>query len=259
MGIFSRKQSFAVNYAAVKAGNVLTSMKNTIDSWDPEGSSEAEILGIDQQLNELTLEAGKVEEKVKKEKADVVRVRNEYNNRIGGLEVLQKRLETTTDAAVIAEIEAVMNEEMTGLSELEEQLVVEEQEAADAEQELAEISQLCVIVADKLKTARKTIAAGKAAADKAERRVQLAAEKEARAKKVAGITKEMGAVTGALNAYTKKADAANAQAAALEMKAKLLTPKASSNLMADAMKEAQAGSAAPTMSVQERMAAFKRK
>lgn len=56
----------------------------------------------------LTLEAGQVEQKVAKEKADVVRVRNDYNRRVGGLEVLQKQFDTTADAALKAEIEKVM-------------------------------------------------------------------------------------------------------------------------------------------------------
>lgn len=259
MGIFSRKQAFAVNYAAVKVGNVFTNLKNTIDSWDPEGSSEADILGIDQQLNELTLEAGQVEEKVKKETADVVRVRTDYNRRLGGLGVLQQRLDETTDEALRSQIEQVMEEEIAGLTELEAQLIIEEQEEKEAIAELADISALCKIVAEKLKTARKTIEQGKAAAVKAERREAIAKEKEERAKKVAGITKDMGAVTGALSAYAKKAEEANARAAALEMKAKLLTPAASSNLMEEAMKAAETGATGPKMSIQERMAAFKKK
>ncbi len=259
MGIFSRKKSFGVNYAAVKVGNVFANLKNTVDSWDPEGSSEADILGIDQQLNELALEAGQVEQKVAKEMADVVRVRADYNRKVGGLEVLQNKLDTTTDEALKAQIETVMEEELTNLAELEAQLVVEEQEEVEAVEELAQIKDLCKIVAEKLKTARKTIEQGKAAAAKAERREQLASEKEQRAKKVAGITQDMGAVTGALNAYSKKADAANARANALELKASLLAPKAASNLMEEAMKAADAGSAAPKMSIQERMAALKKK
>lgn len=259
MGIFGIKKSFGVNYAAVKVGNVFSNLKNTIDSWDPEGSSEAEILGIDQQLSELTLEAGQVEQKVAKEKADVVRVRSDYNRRLGGLSVLQQRLDTTTEGPVKAEIEAVMEEELTNLSELEAQLAVEEQEETEAVAELAQISDLCKIVAEKLKTARKTVNQGKAAAEKAERREQLAAEKEARAKKIAGITQDMGAVTGALSAYAKKADQANARASALEMKASLLTPKAASNLMEEAMKAADDGGTAPKMSIADRMAALKKK
>ena len=259
MSIFGIKKSFGVNYAAVKVGNVFTNLKNTIDGWDPEGSSEAEIMGIDQQLSELTLEAGQVEQKVAKEKADVVRVRNDYNRRVGGLEVLQKQFDTTADAALKAEIEKVMEEELTTLAEVEAQLVVEEQEEEEAVAELAQISDLCKIVAEKLKTARKTVEQGKAAAVKAERREQLAAEKEARAKKIAGITQDMGAVTGALNAYAKKAEKANASAAAMEMKAKLLTPAATSNLMEEAMKAADAGITTPKMSIADRMAALKKK
>lgn len=259
MSIFGIKKSFGVNYAAVKVGNVFSNLKNTIDSWDPEGSSEAEIMGIDQQLSELTLEAGQVEQKVAKEKADVVRVRNDYNRRVGGLEVLQKQFDTTTDAALKSEIEKVMEEELTTLAEVEAQLIVEEQEEEEAVAELAQISDLCKIVAEKLKTARKTVEQGKAAAAKAERREQLAAEKEARAKKIAGITQDMGAVTGALNAYAKKAEKANASAAAMEMKAKLLTPAATSNLMEEAMKAADAGVTTPKMSIADRMAALKKK
>lgn len=259
MSIFGIKKSFGVNYAAVKVGNVFSNLKNTIDSWDPEGSSEAEIMGIDQQLSELTLEAGQVEQKVAKEKADVVRVRNDYNRRVGGLEVLQKQFDTTTDAALKSEIEKVMEEELTTLAEVEAQLIVEEQEEEEAVAELAQISDLCKIVAEKLKTARKTVEQGKAAAAKAERREQLAAEKEARAKKIAGITQDMGAVTGALNAYAKKAEKANASAAAMEMKAKLLTPAATSNLMEEAMKAADAGASVPKMSIADRMAALKKK
>jgi len=259
MSIFGIKKSFGVNYAAVKVENVFSNLKNTIDGWDPEGSSEAEIRGIDQQLSELTLEAGQVEQKVVKEKADVVRVRNDYNRRVGGLGVLQTQLDATTDAALKAEIEKVMEEELTTLAEVEAQLAVEEQEEEEAVAELAQISDLCKIVADKLKTARKTVEQGKAAAEKAERREQLAAEKEARAKKIAGITKDMGAVTGALNAYTKKAEKANASAASMEMKAKLLTPVATSNLMEEAMKAADAGVTSPKMSIADRMAALKKK
>lgn len=259
MAIFGIKKSFGVNYAAVKVGNVFSNLKNTIDSWDPEGSSEAEIMGIDQQLSELTLEAGQVEQKVVKEKADVVRVRNDYNRRVGGLGVLQTQLDATTDVALKGEIEKVMEEELTTLSEVEAQLVVEEQEEEEALAELAQISDLCKIVAEKLKTARKTVEQGKAAAAKAERREQLAAEKEARAKKIAGITQDMGTVTGALNAYAKKADKANANAAAMEMKAKLLTPATTSNLMEEAMKAADAGASVPKMSIADRMAALKKK
>ena len=184
MGLFGfgkGKQAFAVNYVAAKGLGALASLKNTLDSWDPEGSSEADIMGIDQQLNALTLEAGTVEEQLKKEAADVVRVRKEYNDKVGGLEVLQKRLETQTDPTVIAEYERVIEEELTALAELDTQLTVEIEEEAEKAAELADIKQVCVLVAERLKTARKTIEAGKAAANKAERRVQKAEEKIGRA------------------------------------------------------------------------------
>ena len=98
MSIFGIKKSFGVNYAAVKVGNVFSNLKNTIDSWDPEGSSEAEIMGIDQQLSELTLEAGQVEQKVTKEKAQ----KSVHTAKTGTEDVVDEIKDAAEDVAAAA-------------------------------------------------------------------------------------------------------------------------------------------------------------
>ena len=250
---------FVKGYAKAKSQSAGTSLIQTIVSWDPEGASEADILAMSEDLDKLVEEAAKASEEAEREQRRSDEIKDLYNKRLAGVEVLEARKEGAS-AEEAAQIDAVINEELTKLEEMLPEIEREEAKAKEALEYKKELDEMCQAAADKLKQARAQLTKARRDMERAKLREKRAEEKAKKAAILAGITKDVSRMSSALSTMTAEAEAANARAEAKNMKTRLLkTNNSSSDLMEEAMKEASRSSDTQKRSAAERLAALRKK
>jgi hypothetical protein len=105
-----------------------------------------------------------------------------------------------------------------------------EQEAKDAEEAksvMEELEEFAGVAAEKVKTAKSQLEAGRREMQRAQLEKQKAQERAAQAEKLAGLRQETSNLGVALSAMNRQAEKARTETAAAGMKASLLTPEKS--------------------------------
>lgn len=255
LAAFSKKQMQGVGDSLTKA----------IVAWDPETATDAEIEEMIADLDKITVEAGKAKAAFEREQKEADAARQNYDRHISAAEMLEgqmKTAQTSGDLVKASDIQSSLGKLLDDLEQLKPELEREEQEAAEAKEFYDELIGLAKTSADKVKQARNILQSAQREMKRAEIEKRRAADKAAKAEKLAGLRKDAGGMGVALASMNKKAEEAKAEAAASELKAKLLAPNEvnkDSNIEA-ALKAAGGGSALTLgSSVSDRLAALKRK
>lgn len=214
--------AFIGGFGKKKLEQTAQTINDGLASWDPETASEVEIEMMIGKLEGITgqLAEAKVDYAREKKEADAALVEFEKQMKIA--ERIQEALEEEPDNAEYAE---ALNDVLSTLEELKPELEREQQEAAEAEEIYRELEQIAEMYAEKLKTARATLEAGKRDMKKAQLREQRSLEREDRTKELAGLKNGTDELGSALKAFQRNADKANTAAEASEIRADLLKPK----------------------------------
>jgi hypothetical protein len=220
------------------------SIMQKLVEWDPATASEAEIEEMIKKLDELTMKAGEAKAIYDREQKEADVIQANYDKAYNYAQTLESKGETDKLNALLTELEKMKPE-----------LDREVKEAVEAKQFYDELTELAKSTANKVKTARETLKTAQRDMEKAKLSEQTAKERAQQAEYLAGIRKDTGDLGGALDAMKKSAEKARAAADASNLKATLLKPDASSDILAEAI---NASAAPKSDSPSDRLAALKR-
>src|SRR6266516_2714514 len=228
---------FIRNLIGVKEDNAFQIALDAIVKWDPEGSSTAQLLTMEQNL-------------------DLIGRRVE-----SARDLLQSQMDAESDPNRKAALKASLEKLVSMLEEMTPNIDREKNDAQAAQEFLESLEQTYNDDATKLKTAKADLTRAQRDMAKAGHEREIAEQRAAQAREAAGLTHSTNALNVALQAMHDAAARDQQAAAAADRKAKILAPsspeKDDPNIAA-AM--AAAGGAAPTAaSLADRLAALKAK
>ena len=236
---------------AQKAGRSITDI---LVRWDPETASEAELAIMEKSLDKVTREVARAKSVSEKEQAEAVAIRKAHAEKVAAGEVLEKELKTAKGKEK-KEIEDALTSLVEDLEELNPEVERESQEAKEAQIYFKELEGIATSSAEKLKTAKKRLESARRGLKTAEVRKQRSEEKAEQSARIAGLRENSETIGSALSSMQRAADTANEEAAASELKAKLLTPSSSNDRVADAL--AQVRGEENTSSTKDALTRFK--
>jgi hypothetical protein len=234
-----------------------------IVSFDPETASEAQIESMIEDLDKVTVEAGKAKSEWEKDKKTAEAAQANYDRQMKAADILSTQMTQAQeggDTKRAGELETSLGKLISDLETLKPGVDSAAQDAAESEDFYNQLKQMAEVMADKLKHAREDLGKAKREMERAAMEKKRADERAAQAEKLAGL-KSTSSDTGgvAVAAMNRKAEELRAQAEASKMKADLLSKDEAgedANIKA-ALKEASGG-AAPTASLADRLAALKK-
>jgi len=215
---------FIRHFAGVKTDQALQAGIEALVRWDPKGATEAELRGMEQQLDELGLEVAKARAAYEREQQEADAIKKLLDQRMAAAELLQQQLATELGATRRAELEASLNRLLDLLEEMTPEVEREASEAADARDFLAMLEKTYADAGAKLKDARRQLERAERDMKRAEQQRALAERQAETARRAAGLGHTTSSLNVALKAMNDAAAADVAKAQAASAKAKLLAP-----------------------------------
>lgn len=251
--------AFWTNYLKGKGKAINKELKMAAAEADMEGYTVAAIQTQMDKVEALANDQAKAEAKLKKEKQDVVDILQLQDDRLAGIAVLQEDVAKLTDPAEIANLNGIIEAEVTKLEGMQEDIAREQEEAVEAESDLAEIRELLAMEKEKLVTMRASLDKTKSAIERANRAEDRAKAKADLAAKKAGLAEGNDEIfDDLLGAAQNRLKEIEQRTRATTIKAELLADsKGTSNAMQDAIARAKGKVSTSGLSVQDRLAALK--
>lgn len=247
---------FLKNYGKNAIMDGVQSLQDSIVSWDPDGAVEAEIAVMEENFDEVNKQFSQAKTVWKKENDEAIAIVKVRDQRMAAAESISKQLAadpTNTD------IETGLNQLLTALENMQEDIDLEVEEADDAKELMDELDAVVKMYAEKLKTARRDMRKASNAMTKAKAKEERAKDKADRASQMAGLKKSGGGLSSALESMNRQAQEATDSADAAKRKAELLgSSKAEENDVVAAAMAAASGEAPKATSVTERLAALRK-
>jgi hypothetical protein len=245
-------------------GNVGDAIMQKIVSFDPETASQAEIDTMIEDLDKVTVEAGKAKGEWEKDQKVAKAAQDNYDRQMKAADILTQQQDAAnagSDTAKAADLEKSLTKLIGDLEKIKPEVDRTALEAKESEDFYNQLKEMAEAMADKLKNARENLGQAQRDMKRAQMEEQRAAERAAQAEKLAGLKSTSSDKGGiAIAAMNRAAEDARAKAEANKMKADLLGKGETTEdaNIAAAMKEASGGGA-PTMTAAERLAALKNK
>lgn len=246
---------FLNSYGKNALADVSKSLTDAIVKFDPEGASEAEIIAMEEQFDQVNREYSKAKSEFQKEQKEADAITTLRDQRLAACSVLQEKAEEGD-----ANAEAGLMQLLTALEEMEEDIEREVDEAKDAKEVMNELDETVKLYASKLKNARKDMQKAQRSMKKANQKATRADEKAKRAAVLAGLKKDTSSLGSALESMNRQAEEANNKADAATRKANLLgKSKVENNDAVAAAMAAVSGEPAPATTAHDRLAALRAK
>lgn len=247
----------------VKGEQVGRQVVDALVELDPKSASIAQLRVMEADLDKAGKLLANLRVELQRERKEAVEARENYGRRLAAAEHLNNQLASAaTDDVKRASLESSLANLLTQLEQLEEEVLIEEREADEAEALVAEAEAAYREKAKALSEAKTALA--KAERDMERAKIEESREKERanRAAQIAGLRGEGDGskLTVAVDAMQRRAQQARVNAEAARMKAQALTDLSSRNSdnLGDANIEAAlkavSGGPASTLSVHERLA-----
>lgn len=191
---------------------------------DPDTATIAQLQVMEQDLHAASALVAKLQQAAAREEREAVEVRKRYNLQRDGAEILWKEYNTLAeDDPKRAELGASLQAMAAELESLQEEVNIEEGEADEARQFLAEAESVLKEKGNALLEAKKNLEKAARSLGQAKLRKDRAEAQAETAAQVAGLREgQLSSLNGALNALQNQADKANAEAAASRLKAEAL-------------------------------------
>ena len=253
--------SFLRNFVGVKTGNAVQAGVEALVRWDPEGASEAELLTMEQHLDDLGRQVAVARQSYDRERREAEAIEQLSRQRMAAAEQLQGQIAAEGDPGRRAALERSLGTLVSMLEEMAPEIERERQDAVDAKDFLEMLEKTYVEAGGKLKAARGELERARRDMARAGQQ-RVSAERQAEvARQAAGLTRATSSVTVALKAMQEAAARDLASVDAAMAKAKLLRPtrpEQEDPNIAAAMAAAAGKSPAP-QGLSERLAALKAK
>jgi len=213
---------FLQHYGKKKLMDGVQGLNDAIVSWDPEGATEAAIAEMEENFDGINKQYSQAMTVWKKEDGEARAIVKVRDQRMAAAEMLSEQLSADPTNT---EIESGLNDLLTALEEMQEDIEIEVEEADDAKELMDELGETVKMYASKLKSARRDMTRAGNAMAKAKAKEIRATEKAARAAQSAGLKSSAGGLSSALESMNRQAQDATDNADAATRKADLLGDK----------------------------------
>ena len=250
---------FLRNFVGVKADNAVQAGVEALVRWDPEGASEAELLTMEQHLDDLGRQVALARQSYDKERQEAEQIEALSRQRMAAAEQLQGQIAAAGDPAQRAGLERSLETLVSMLEQMAPEIEREKQDAADAKDFLDMLENAYAEAGGKLKSARSELERARRDMARAGQQRQTAQRQADAARQAAGLTQSTSSLNVALKAMHEAAQRDLASADAATAKAKLLRPtrpEQDDPNIAAAMATAAGKSPAP-QNLSERLAALR--
>src|SRR5437868_12149164 len=124
--------SFLRNFVGVKADNAVQAGVEALVRWDPEGASEAELLTMEQHLDDLGRQVAVARQSYDRERREADAIEQLSRQRMAAAEQLQGQIAAEGDPGRRAALERSLGILVSMLEEMAPEIEREKQDAADA-------------------------------------------------------------------------------------------------------------------------------
>lgn len=256
------KLKFLKGYGATKVQDATTALTEAIVKFDTEGATEATILVMDDNVNQLLKEAAQARIEFEKEKKEADIIVGLYNQRLSAAETLSTQIEEATTAGDTKKVNSLtksLEALLTMIEDMADDVEREKQEAVDAQEILEELEGAAKEGAEQLKDARAEIKKAAQGMKKAQLAEERAKKKRERAELASGVRKTGSGLNVALEAMKKQTEESTANADASAMKARLLKPEGGIDEDPNILAAMGGASDTSTLSISDRLAGLKKK
>jgi len=248
--------NFLKHYGKGKITQGVQALNDAIVSFDPAGATEAAISEMEENYDKINLEFSKTKQEYSREQAEADEMESLQSQRISAAENIASQLDDDPDSAQLNE---ALNQLVTAIEEMDEDVKREVQEAVDAKDIMDELGATVKMYGEKLKTARTDMKKAANAMKKAQHQKERAEVTAQRASQAAGLSSTVGGLSSALESMNRQASEAQAGADAAKRKAKLLTPvQVEDNDAVKAAMAAVSGETPAPTSARDRLAALRK-
>lgn len=247
---------FIKHYGKGKIVDGINALNDAIVAFDPEGATEAAIAEMEENFDSVNKEFSKAQQDWRREQAEADEIVGLYNKRLAAAEHIQTQLAEDSENA---QLNDALNQLVNTLEDMSDDVAMEKEEAADAKEVMDVLDATVKMYAEKLKTARSDMKKASRMMEKANRQKEHAEAKADRAAELAGLKKQAGGLSSALESMNRQAADAQADAAAAKRKAELLGPaKVEENDAVAAALAAVSGEKPAPTSAADRLAALRK-
>lgn len=250
---------FIKHFAATKAEAVVNGGFEALVRFDPKGASEAELRQMDEELTKLGRDVVAAKRALEVEERELAGATTLEAQRMAAAEKLNADLEDEADPTRRAAIERSLGTIMDMIEKNHANVAEHTRNAASARSFLDQLQGVYDASAEKLKGAREDLARAQREMASAALERKQEADREARAKQLAGLASSRSSIGVALGAMQEAAQKDRDSAEASRMKSDALRqsrPEQDDPLIAAAMASAT-GAAKPALSPSERLKALK--
>lgn len=213
---------FVKNLLGVKADQAVRAGVEALVKWDPKAATEAELLTMEQNLDELGREVATARIAYEKEAQEAQAIVALHGQRMTAAEQLATQAATESDPGRKAQIERSLSTLLTMLEEMQPEVLREKQDAVEAKEFLDMLEASYNDAAAKLREARSVLSRAQRDMERAEQQRMAAERKEEVARRAAGLSGASDGVGVALRAMKEAADKERIETEAKLSKARML-------------------------------------
>ncbi|MGQ9370600.1 hypothetical protein [Azospirillum sp. ST 5-10] len=253
--------TFIRNLIGVKTDQAVQSAVEALVRWDPKSATEAELMTMEQKLDELGLQVAEARAAYDKERREADAIATLSQQRMAAAEALQGQMEAAAEPARKAELEKSLATLVGMLEQMAPDVEREEQDARDAQEFLEMLEKTYAEAGAKLKTARSGLERAQRDLSRAAQQRDMAEQRAEAARQAAGLSGATSSLNTALKAMQDAAARDLAAADAAGAKARLLKPSKpeEEDPNIKAALDAAAGKGPVPASLSDRLAALRSK
>ena len=214
--------NFIRNMVGVKTDQAVQGAMEALVRWDPKAATEAELRGMEQNLDELGMQVAQARAALEKEKKEADAIRALSQQRMAAAEQIQRQVEAESDPTRKAQLEKSLETLVGMLEQMAPDIDREMQDAIDAHEFLTMLEQTYAEAGAKLKSARSELDRAQRDMQRSEQQREAAARRAEAARQAAGLSSATSSLNVALKAMQDSAAKNLASAEAANAKAKLL-------------------------------------
>lgn len=216
MGIFGK-------LFGVKADRLKNAILKAEAENNPDDLSEAQLREYQEKWEEITTRLGVAKQRLEKERRDVTALEESIQTHVAGATLLQKKRDVSSTEEEKAKHQANITTMVNEIKTMQAKLETEKAEATTAEEHFNLLQTAADRQLERIKSHKKTMLDAKTGMERAKVKLEMAKDREADAKLVAGLVDETTSPIGtALDALNKVAQEMENEAAIANQRAEML-------------------------------------
>jgi chromosome segregation ATPase len=214
---------FIGKFFGKKVDDAMEDFTGMLVSIDPETASDAQLEMLHDKFKELSTKVATARVSRDKEVQEADAIKAVYEQRKAAARIMLDKIKVTENETEKSVLETSLNNFMTQIEEMKEDVQREVQEAEEAEQLFKDLSQYIQDYLSVMDKTKKAMERAKKDMIKSELDVERANMKAEAAEIKAGLTSDNSGINVAMNAFNKKVQSSKVKAEASNLRANLLT------------------------------------